>query len=124
LQEDDREDEEMGKLIAIGTNDGFKLNDDHFGQSRYYDVYELDEDKCAVKLEARPNPYFENHRHAELDEILQVIGDCPVWIGSAMGERSLKRLAEMNYEPVILEPMTIDEALKEYLNELRKDGKH
>ncbi len=98
----------MGKLIAIGTNDGFKLNDDHFGQSRYYDVYELDEDKCAVKLEARPNPYFENHRHAELDEILQVIGDCP----------------EMNYEPVVLEPMTIDEALKAYLNEQKYDGEH
>ncbi len=108
----------MGKLIAIGTNDGFKLNDDHFGQSRYYDVYELDEDKCAVKLEARPNPYFENHRHAELDEILQVIGDCPVWIGSAMGE------PEMNYEPVVLEPMTIDEALKAYLNEQKYDGEH
>jgi len=105
----------MGKLIAIGTNDGFKLNDDHFGQSRYYDIYELDEGKCVVKLEARPNPYFENHKHAELDEILQVIGDCPVWIGAAMGQGSLKKLAEMDYEPVILEPMTIEEALKAYL---------
>ncbi|PVD17199.1 dinitrogenase iron-molybdenum cofactor biosynthesis protein [Mesotoga sp. Brook.08.105.5.1] len=105
----------MGKLIAIGTNDGFKLNDDHFGQSRYYDIYELDEGKCAVKLGARPNPYFENHKHAELDEILQVIGDCPVWIGAAMGQGSLKKLAEMDYEPVILEPMTIEEALKAYL---------
>lgn len=114
----------MGKLIAIGTNDGFKLNEDHFGQSRYYDIYELDESKCAVKLEARPNPYYENHKHAEVDEILQVIGDCPIWIGAAMGQGSLKKLAEMNYEPVVLKPMTIDEALKAYLNELKYDGKH
>jgi len=105
----------MGKLIAIGTNDGFKLNDDHFGQSRYYDIHELDESDFVVKVEARQNPYFGNHKHAELNEIMQVIGDCAVWIGTSMGERSLKRLAEMDYEPVILKPMTIDEALKTYL---------
>jgi len=114
----------MGKLIAIGTNDGFKLNEDHFGQSRYYDIYELDERKCAIKVEARQNPYYESHKHAEVDEILQVIGDCPVWIGAAMGKGSLKKLAEMNYEPVVLEPMTIDEALKAYLNDQKYDGEH
>ena len=41
-----------------------------------------------------------------------------------MGKGSLKKLAEMNYEPVVLEPMTIDEALKAYLNDQKYDGKH
>ncbi|MDN5317136.1 MAG: hypothetical protein PWR08_1261 [Thermoanaerobacterium sp.] len=83
------------KRIAIGTDDKVNLCDKHFGMSRYFIIYDVDENDNYIRIEERENPYFgDNHRHAETDEIMKVLSDCQVFIGKAMGKESQKRIKE------------------------------
>ncbi|OAA29361.1 dinitrogenase iron-molybdenum cofactor biosynthesis protein [Kosmotoga arenicorallina S304] len=109
----------MKKLVAVGTKDGAYLNGDHFGQSKTFVIFEVDGDRFT-KVEERENPYFGRHQHAKVSEVLTVLGDCKVWIGSSMGAGSMKKLKEMNYEPFLVEEGSVKEAVKAYL-ESKKD---
>jgi len=45
----------LRKLVAVGTKDGVYLNDDHFGQSKIFVIFEVYGDRFA-KVEERENP--------------------------------------------------------------------
>lgn len=109
----------LRKLVAVGTKDGVYLNDDHFGQSKIFVIFEVYGDRFA-KVEERENPYFGRHQHAKVSEVLTVLGDCKVWVGSTMGAGSMKKLKEMNYDPFLVEKGSAEEAVKAYL-EGKKD---
>ena len=103
--------------IAFGTIDGDRINDDHFGQSPIFVVLELNGSEI-VGREIRKNPYGGSHIHAKVDEILEVLGDCKVWVGRSMGKGSMKKLVDMGYEPVLTKAETVNEAFSDVLNKL------
>ena len=49
--------------IAIGMSDENIVNDDHFGQSKFFDIYELI-DGDFNKIGRRDNPKHGVHQHA------------------------------------------------------------
>lgn len=104
----------MEKLIAVGTKDGNLVNDDHFGQSRTFSIFKFDVDHFE-KIEDRDNPYYGKHVHAKVEDILEIVGDCKIWIGKSMGKGSMKRLKELNYITFITTKDTVNEAIEEFL---------
>jgi len=78
----------LKKLVAIGMKDKNLINDDH---------------------------YYGKHQHAKVEEILQILGDCKVWIGKSMGKGSIKKLKELNYETVLTDKNSPDGAIRAYL---------
>jgi len=108
--------------VAFATVDGERMNDDHFGQSPMFVVLKLDGSK-VIEKEVRKNPYADSHVHARVDEILEVVGDCKVWVGKSMGKGSMKKLVELGYHPILTEAETLDEALNDILKRLSHDEK-
>ncbi|MGB9809320.1 MAG: NifB/NifX family molybdenum-iron cluster-binding protein, partial [Caldanaerobacter sp.] len=103
--------------VAIGSNDKVHLSDKHFGMSKFFIIFEVDEENNFKKVEERENPYGEGkHKHAETEEIMEVLKDCDVFIGRSMGRESQKRIKEeWNKTPVVLkEADTVEEAIKLY----------
>ncbi|EKF49760.1 hypothetical protein H17ap60334_03395 [Thermosipho africanus H17ap60334] len=98
--------------VAFGTIDGKKINDEHFGHSNIYVVYEFDGENFK-KIEEIKNPYAETHMHAKVDEILEFLGHCKVWIGNSMGKGSMVKLEKLGYKPILVKSRTVDEALEE-----------
>ncbi|OJF77485.1 MAG: hypothetical protein BKP49_00375 [Treponema sp. CETP13] len=76
------------KRIAMGLDKNKDLQKDHFGQSFYFKIY----DYSGKPIELRGNPFYEWHQHANAKEIQQVLPDCQIWVGSAMGARSQEYL--------------------------------
>ncbi|AEM79229.1 NifB/NifX family molybdenum-iron cluster-binding protein [Thermoanaerobacter wiegelii] len=103
--------------VAIGTNDKVHLSDKHFGMSKYFIIFEVDENNSYKKVEERENPYGgDKHKHAETDEIMEVLKDCQVFIGKAMGKESQRRIKEeWNKTPIVVKDVdTVEEAIKFY----------
>jgi predicted Fe-Mo cluster-binding NifX family protein len=98
--------------IAFGTIDGKQINDDHFGHSNIYVVYDYDGENFT-KAEEIKNPYAETHMHAKVEEILEFLGHCKVWVGNSMGKGSMIKLDKLGYKPLIVEGKTVDDALEE-----------
>ncbi|MDN5338421.1 MAG: hypothetical protein PWQ20_1491 [Thermotogaceae bacterium] len=104
----------MERLIAVGTKDGEIINDDHFGQSKIFSIFRLDGNNF-VKIEERNNPYYDKHVHAKVEDILEIINDCKIWIGKSMGKGSMKKLKELNYITFLTSKDAALEAIEEFL---------
>ena len=65
-------------------------------------VLRLDGSKIIEK-EVRKNPYADSRVHARGDGILEVAGDCKVWVGKSIGKGSMKKLVELGYHSILTE---------------------
>lgn len=104
--------------IAVGTDDKRTIRKGHFGESRYYQVIELLNGEI-VSREYRLNPYNEEtadrHGHGQAEKVLEILGDCSLFMGKSMGKKSMVKLAERQIDCIITELDQIDEAVSEYL---------
>jgi predicted Fe-Mo cluster-binding NifX family protein len=104
--------------IAIGTDDKRTIRQGHFGESRYYRVIELLNGEI-ISREYRLNPYNEAaadwHSHGQAEKVLELLGDCSLFMAKSMGKKSMVKLAEQNIDCIITELDYIDEAVSEYL---------
>ena len=98
--------------IAIGMRDNEKVNEDHFGQSKFYNVYEYDGSKVDLK-EKRENPHFGVDKHAKVEDIKEVVGDCKIWVALTMGKQSRLNLIETGYKPILVKSDDLERVLKE-----------
>lgn len=97
--------------IAIGMKDDDFLNDDHFGQSKFYNIYDYENNLKFI--EKRNNPHFGMDKHAKVNDIKEVIGDCKIWVAKAMGKQSRLNLIETGFKPIIIKSNNLNEVLKE-----------
>ncbi|ABR29890.1 NifB/NifX family molybdenum-iron cluster-binding protein [Thermosipho melanesiensis] len=103
--------------IAFGTNDGIFMNEEHFGHSKLYVIYDY-KDGEFKKVEEIKNPYAETHMHAKVEEIKEFLGHCDVWVGKSMGKASMMKLKDWGYRTLLVEADTVEEALKEISTKL------
>lgn len=101
--------------IVIGTEDGKKLSKTHFGMSPIFVIYEVlnGEVKSVEKLE---NSVLGEHKHAEADDILNILGDNEVFIGKSMGRGSVPALIEHGIIPYLTTLGNADEVIEKLLN--------
>jgi predicted Fe-Mo cluster-binding NifX family protein len=103
--------------IAIGMRDKERVNEDHFGQSKFYNIYEHDGSKVDLK-EQRKNPHFGVDKHAKVEDIKEVVGDCKIWVALTMGKQSRLNLIEDGYKPILIKSNNLNEVLNEIKNYL------
>ncbi len=101
--------------IVVGTDDGKKLSREHFGMSKVFVIYTVlnGEIKHVEKME---NPIVAEHKHAEADDILKLLGDADIFIGRSMGRKSVEQLIENGITPYLTTLDDADEAVSRLIN--------
>lgn len=103
--------------IVLGLNEKGLITGDHFGHSNEYLIFDY-KDGTFKELEKRINPLVKEHKHAKVEEILEIVGDCEVWVAQNMGKMSMLKLKEKNYKPILVNTNIIEDALKIVKEEL------
>ena len=81
--------------IAVGTNDKKTIHRGHFGDSRYYSLYEiLNGEICGEELRENPFALGKQHEHGQAKNIMDLLHDCQLFMGRSMGDRSLPKIVE------------------------------
>ena len=102
--------------IAIATDDQKTIRRGHFGDSRYYFIYEILNGEIYAE-ELRENPYVitKQHKHGQAKDIMDLLHDCQLFMGKSMGAKSLTKITEKNIDAIITTMDDIKEAVKAYL---------
>jgi len=104
--------------IAIGTDDKKTIRNGHFGQSLFFHIVELVNGEI-VSAEDRENIHVQGAEkrlpHAQVEKILDLLGDCSLFMARNMGKSSLAKLADAHIDCILTDIDPIDEALSEYL---------
>jgi predicted Fe-Mo cluster-binding NifX family protein len=104
--------------IAIGTDDKKTIRNGHFGQSLFYRIVELINGEI-VSEEYRDNTHIQGAEsrlpHAQVEKIIDLLGDCSLFMAKNMGKTSLAKLAAHHVDCIITDIDQIDEAVSEYL---------
>jgi predicted Fe-Mo cluster-binding NifX family protein len=78
--------------IAFSTNNGDLLVNDHFGEGKYFDIYEI-RNGNIVFIERRVNTSGEEEKHGDpikAKKILEILKDVDIAIGYRMGPNILR----------------------------------
>jgi predicted Fe-Mo cluster-binding NifX family protein len=112
--------------IAVATANGKLIRKGHFGSSRYFQIIEILNGEI-VNRELRRNPYTEtddtNHSHGQAGPILDLLGDCSLFMGRSMGKKSVAAITAKQIDCVITKLETVELALATYLKEADQEFK-
>jgi len=101
--------------IAVASDNKVTVRKGHFGEARYYLVFEADGDKILTE-EVRENPYFgDEHEHQRAKKILPLVQDCDVLIGRSMGRHSVPNLVAKGKTPLLSLLNGVTESVEAYL---------
>jgi predicted Fe-Mo cluster-binding NifX family protein len=115
--------DKMDLLIAVGTDDGEYLNNDHVGMARYYYVYRYSDGKVEY-VEKRINVEFtgdETMKHGDPEKAKStstVLEGIDVIVGRKFGP-NITRLLK-NFVCVLVVTDTIHKAMETVLNNMDK----
>lgn len=106
--------------VAFSSSDG-KTISAHFGRSRYFVVYEI-ENGAIVNQETRENPHAkeagqhhhheEGHHHHGHGWMQRVLGDCDVVITRGLGQGTYNSLTGLGIEVYVVEEKSMEEVLR------------
>ena len=103
--------------IAIGSDDKITIRKKHFGESKYYVIYELLNGKIhSNEIRENPNICTGKHAHGQASKITDLLHDCHLFMGASMGAKSLKHIASKNIEIIITTIENVEQAVVAYLN--------
>ncbi|HDJ89904.1 MAG TPA: dinitrogenase iron-molybdenum cofactor biosynthesis protein [Thermoprotei archaeon] len=121
----------MNMRIAFGTDDGENLAKKHFGESRYFKIYELIDSEKIVFLETRENISGKEKGHGDPEKakkISNILKDIDILVGYTFGP-NLKRIKK-KFLPIVSRYERIDENielikqyLKTFIEELKRKDK-
>lgn len=125
--------------IAVASTDGMALSA-HFGQSRCFIVYTLDDGKKVLSREVRDNTFTPHARgeckdgqeehthhheagHSHAD-VVAALSDCQAVVCGGMGRHAAQELAAAGVRPLVVagEGLTGDEALQGLLEGTLRPG--
>lgn len=101
--------------IAIGTDNKKTIRKGHFGESRFYAIFEILNGEIMSR-EIRENPGGEEEHHGEPGKILELLNDCEIFMAQSMGKKSMARIAEKKIDCIVTEFPGIDQALQKFLD--------
>lgn len=104
--------------IAVGTDDLKTIRSGHFGESKYYRIFTIENNQITNE-EVRENPYLEknDHEHGQAKNIMQLLKDCDVFLARSMGMHSMPKLVSKGKKPLITKNQNIDEVIQLLLNQ-------
>jgi len=102
--------------IACGTNDEKEFTEEHFGDSKYFLIYEYDfSNQKIIFLEKRNNNSEEEKIHGDPKKakgISEILKDIPVLLAFAMGPNIVRM--RKKFVPVISREKNIKKALEKF----------
>jgi len=97
--------------IAIGSDDKKTVRKGHFGESRYYIVFEvLDGEIKNEELRENLRDSEQSH-HGDASGIFKLLSDCRIFMGRSMGKKSMLKITGKNVDCIITRIVEIDQAL-------------
>ncbi|RLD14680.1 hypothetical protein DRI50_05045 [candidate division KSB1 bacterium] len=106
--------------IAIGTDDLKTIRSRHFGESKYFKIFDV-RDVKVVETKVIENVYLSqddgtSHHHGNAKEIMQLLSDCQIFIARSMGMHSIPKLVQKGVQPLITKMTDIEQALAAFLD--------
>ena len=104
----------MKLIIAIAVEKDSTLHQGHFGDSPFFDVYEIDGSTITF-IERRENPLLtdEEPRHGKVKGIAAFLNDCDIFAGRSFGLHSLKKLYQLGKRAWLVKHLNVQELLKD-----------
>ena len=106
--------------IAVGSDDQKKIRRGHFGDSRYFLIFSVNDGQIAVR-DVIENPHSEEddnekgHHHGKAASIWSTLRGVEVFIGRSMGRQSVARLVEKGVTPLLTQIEDAEEAVRAFL---------
>ena len=103
--------------IAVATDDKISIRKGHFGEGRYYLIYEILNGRIFAE-ELRPNPDVieDKHQHANTEKVMELLNDCQIFMAQSMGRKAIRKLAENDIEVIISSVKEAEKAVQSYLD--------
>ena len=103
--------------LALGSDNQKTIRHGHFGESKYYLVYEILNGEIYSK-NWRINPFAagKEHQQGQVKNIIELLHDCQIFMGHSMGKKSLPQIVTQNIDAIITSIEDIDEAVISYLD--------
>jgi len=104
--------------IAIGSDNKKLIRKKHFGESRFYIVFEIENNEILSR-EIRENITYEGdeHGHGQSGEVMKLLSDCSVFMARSMGKKSMQNISKKGIKCIISYIEDIEEAVKAYISE-------
>ncbi|RMH63096.1 MAG: hypothetical protein D6677_08165 [Calditrichaeota bacterium] len=103
--------------IAIGLTADHALNTAHFGESRYFRIYDIS-DGLLKQVDERENPVPGHHIPGKGQTIIQTIKDCQAIVVRSIGRGALTRMPRQGIDIFL----TCARSLEEVENTLGASG--
>jgi predicted Fe-Mo cluster-binding NifX family protein len=103
--------------LAVCTADKKTIFKDRFEESPGYLIFEILNGKITSE-ELRKNDYSGFNKlqnHEQIDQILDLLKDCTLFLGKTMRKESLEKIGSQNIDIIITDMENIDEAVSSYL---------
>ena len=104
--------------IAIGSDDGKNIIDDHFGESKsflIFDVFEDGEHKFVEERENRsPEEEGKHGSDKKRGSVLNILGDCDAIVAGKMSPNFLKIRDSSKVQPIISKIDDINSFMREF----------
>ncbi|NOX90247.1 MAG: hypothetical protein GXO77_14620 [Calditrichaeota bacterium] len=105
--------------IAVGTDDKATIRSGHFGKSKYYRIFSVENGEI-ISEEIRENPFAaqddSEHHHGRGQNIIRLLKDCNVFMAKSMGMHSVPGLVQKNIQPVIARSSDIRSTVEKYIS--------
>ena len=103
--------------IAVATDDKKTIRRGHFGEGKFYAIYEILNGEIFSK-ELRENPHVckGKHAHGQAIKIIELLPDCQIYMGRSMGAKSLPQIAKLSKEPIVTTIENVEEEVNSYLD--------
>ncbi|NOZ92221.1 GNAT family N-acetyltransferase [bacterium 3DAC] len=131
-----RRDDEMDTIrVALGSEDGKEMVNDHLGEAPYFYIYDLTKDGYTF-VEKRVNDAPEEKTHGDprkRQRVQEILKDCDVMLAPQVSTSFVKMKDQGKWQPVVTKDLTdIDAAMKLLQNhfdvildlvKMRREGK-
>ncbi|EDY34442.1 Dinitrogenase iron-molybdenum cofactor domain protein [Aciduliprofundum boonei T469] len=110
--------------VAISTTDGIEITKDHFGDGKFFLIYEIGDRIKFIEKRENNSPEEEHGAKEKAKGISAILSDIPVFIGYQFGP-NIMRIKD-KFLPVISRERKIEKALellRKYENEIKKELK-
>lgn len=112
----------MTLRVALATDDGIRFVDRHFGDAKYYYVYEIDELNVNF-IRSIPNNSVDEKKHADpkkAKSIVKILKEDEVQVGVNLKFGPNIERVKRHFVPVIIDTESIDQGLNKLIDNYDK----
>jgi len=96
--------------VAVSTMDGKEITKDHFGEGKFFLIYEIDDEPILLEKRENTSPNEEHGSNEKAKGISSILSDIQIFIGYQFGP-NIMRIKD-KFLPVISRERNIEKALE------------